>query len=344
MSPLVSIVVPIYKVPENLLRHCIESLMLQTLREIEIILVDDGSPDDCGKICDEYADKDGRIRVLHKVNGGLAAARNSGQDLAVGETLMFLDGDDYLELNCCEQAYNALVANGAELVMFDQFINYPNSQEEIQSFAGCESKIFVGQDCKKLQARVLDFNGKIAMAFMKLIRLDFLRKNNVRHVDDLKQGAEGFVFNIQLFEHLTRVYYLNKPLLHYVYNGQSISHSSSAKNNDYIVRCMEWIDTYIHEKSGNKNLHSLVLDRMLYVICTTAVTGCFNPNSPLSYKEKVIMFEKFLSHKLVQETLQNASRRGLNKQRKVVLYLVEKRCFRLISLLGWMRKKQLEHK
>ena len=344
LNPLVSIVVPIYKVPETLLRNCIESLIGQSLRNIEIILVDDGSPDKCGKICDEYKDKDERIRVIHKVNGGLAAARNSGQDQATGKTLMFLDGDDYLESNCCELTYDALVANDAELVMFNQFTNYPNSQVEIQSFEKDESRLFVKEECKKLQARVLDFNGKIAMAFMKLIRLDYLRKNNIRHVDELRQGAEGFVFNIQLFEHLTRAYYLNKPLLHYVYNGQSISHSSSAKNNEYIVRCMEWIDDYIQNKSENKNLHTSVLNRMLYVVCTTAVTGCFNPSSPLSYLEKVLMFENFLSHELVQDAIQNAPREGLNKQRRFILYLVEKKCFRLISLLGWMRKKQLEHR
>lgn len=344
MNPLVSIVVPIYKIPERLLRRCIESVSAQTLRDIEIILVDDGSPDDCGRICDEYAKADCRINVCHKPNAGLAAARNSGQDLANGKTLMFLDGDDYLELNCCELAYNALVANDVELVMFNQFVNYPNSQVEVQSFTECESKLFIEEDCKKLQARVLDFNGKIAMVFMKLIRLDYLRKNKIRHVDELRQGAEGFVFNIQLFEHLTRAYYLNKPLLHYVYNGQSISHSSNAKNNDYIVRCMEWIDDYVQSKSENKDLHSLVLNRMLYVVCTTAITGCFNPDSSLSYLEKVSMFERFLDHKLVQEAVQNAPRKGLNKQRRFVLYLVEKRFFRLINLLGWMRKKQLEHK
>lgn len=344
MNPLVSIVVPIYKVPENLLRHCIESLMSQTMRNIEIILVDDGSPDDCGKICDEYADKDGRIRVLHKVNGGLAAARNSGQDLATGETLMFLDGDDYLELNCCELAFQTLVENSVELVMFNQITDYPNSQKVIRSFDDTGSKLFDESECCNLQERVLDFNGKIAMAFMKLIRLDYLRRNNIRHIDELRQGAEGFVFNIQLFEYLKRAYYLDEPLLHYVYNNQSISHSSSEKNNEYVVRCMEWIDKYVQSVSRNKNLHSCVLNRMLYVICTTAITGCFNPYSQMPYSEKVASLEKFLQYGLVRDALRNAPRDGLNKQRRIIIFLIKKKWFRVISLLGWLRKKQLEHR
>lgn len=78
MEPFVSIIVPVYKVPEQYLRKCIESTMTQTLKKIEILLVDDGSPDQCGEICDEYAEKDKRIRVLHKKNGGLSSARNYG--------------------------------------------------------------------------------------------------------------------------------------------------------------------------------------------------------------------------------------------------------------------------
>ena len=239
----VSIIIPVYKVPEQYLRQCIESCINQTMREIEIILVDDGSPDDCGKICDEYAERDARVLVIHKENGGLAAARNTGQDAAIGETLMFLDGDDYLELDCCEIAYSKLKDNDVELVMFDQYVNYPNSQMEQKSFNdGLGERLFVGEECRKLQARVLDFNGRIAMAFMKLIRLDYLRKYNIRHIDELRQGAEGFVVNIQLYEHLERAYYIDKPLLHYIYNGQSISHTASVKNNILIVRCLEGID------------------------------------------------------------------------------------------------------
>ena len=109
-QPLVSIVVPIYKVPEKYLRQCIESCINQTLHDLEIILVDDGSPDKCGEICDEYAKMDARIKVIHKKNGGLAAARNTGQDAATGITLKFLDGDDYMEPECCKIMYDFFVA------------------------------------------------------------------------------------------------------------------------------------------------------------------------------------------------------------------------------------------
>lgn len=345
VNTLISIVIPIYKVPEHFLRQCIESCINQTLQDIEIILVDDGSPDDCGKICDEYAAKDNRIKVIHKENGGLAAARNTGQDAAIGETMMFLDGDDWIEPICCEKAYNALIENEVELVMFDQYMDYPKSQIIVHSFANSVgSRLFIGNECRSLQARMLDFNGRIAMAFMKLIRVDFLRKHAIRHIDELRQGAEGFVFNIQLFEYLEKAYYLNKPLLHYTYNGLSISHMASVKNNMLIIRCMEWIYEYVTHSRNPQDLHMAVLNRMLYVIVTTAITGYFNPYNPKPYKEKIVEFEIFMQEPFVDNAMKHAPRTGLNTQRKIILVIIKAKLYRLIEFLGWLRRKQMENK
>ena len=100
-STLVSIIVPCYNV-EAYLPKCVNSILEQTYKKIEIILVDDGSPDNCGKICDEYAKKDERIKVIHKENGGLVSARNAGYDVATGDWMMYVDGDDWLDADCCQ--------------------------------------------------------------------------------------------------------------------------------------------------------------------------------------------------------------------------------------------------
>ena len=95
VMPLVSVIIPIYKV-EKYLAECIDSVINQTYHNIEIILVDDGSPDGCGAMCDAYAAQDERVRVIHCPNGGLSAARNSGVDIATGEFITFLDSDDWM--------------------------------------------------------------------------------------------------------------------------------------------------------------------------------------------------------------------------------------------------------
>lgn len=119
---MVSIIVPIYNV-EVYIRECIDSILAQTYPDFELILVDDGSPDDCGRICDEYAESDRRIIVIHKKNGGLTSARNAGLSKASGEWIMHVDGDDWVEPDMLESLIEAARVTGADLV-FGDFMKY----------------------------------------------------------------------------------------------------------------------------------------------------------------------------------------------------------------------------
>ena len=113
-NPLISVVVPIYKV-ERYLSACVDSIVNQTYSNLEIILVDDGSPDKCPEICDEYAKQDNRIRVIHQENGGLSAARNAGIDIASGDFLTFIDSDDFVAKNYVELLYNGVFKFDADI-------------------------------------------------------------------------------------------------------------------------------------------------------------------------------------------------------------------------------------
>ena len=115
---LVSVIVPVYKV-ENYLERCVDSILAQTYKELEIILVDDGSPDRCGEICEQYASRDARIRVIHKANGGLSDARNVGVKHASGEYLLFVDSDDSVAPDLVEKTEAEAERTGCDLVLFD---------------------------------------------------------------------------------------------------------------------------------------------------------------------------------------------------------------------------------
>lgn len=115
--PKISIIVPIFNV-ELYLNSCLDSLVNQTLFDIEIILVDDGSTDGGGEICDKYTEKDHRFRVIHKSNEGLSAARNNGIDASTAPYLLFVDADDWIEPDLCEKTYNVAIDNNADLVLF----------------------------------------------------------------------------------------------------------------------------------------------------------------------------------------------------------------------------------
>lgn len=114
MNPTISVIVPIYKV-EKYLDKCINSIINQTYKNLEIILVDDGSPDKCPQICDEYAKKDGRIKVIHKPNGGLSDARNAGMKIASGGYISFIDSDDWIELNMLESLYENINKTNSDI-------------------------------------------------------------------------------------------------------------------------------------------------------------------------------------------------------------------------------------
>lgn len=114
--PLISVIIPVYNV-EKYISECIESILGQTYKELEIILVDDGSSDNSSQICDEYGEKDERIKVIHKENGGLSDARNTGMSMALGGYLIFVDSDDYMVHDGIEYLYNLMIENNAQLVI-----------------------------------------------------------------------------------------------------------------------------------------------------------------------------------------------------------------------------------
>lgn len=115
MEDLISVIVPVYKV-EKYINKCVDSIINQTYTNLEIILVDDGSPDNCGNICDEYAKKDNRIKVVHKENAGVSSARNIGLEKSSGKYITFIDADDYVEKNYCEELLNILKIENADCV------------------------------------------------------------------------------------------------------------------------------------------------------------------------------------------------------------------------------------
>lgn len=117
-KPLLSIIVPVYDV-ERYLPKCIDSILAQTFTDFELILVEDGSPDNCPALCDAAAAKDARIRVIHQKNGGLSAARNAGLDAARGEWIGFVDSDDYIAPEMYEALYKAVQSTGADLALCD---------------------------------------------------------------------------------------------------------------------------------------------------------------------------------------------------------------------------------
>lgn len=185
MRPSISIVVPVYKV-ENYLSHCIESLINQTYRNIEVILIDDGSPDRCSEMCDSYSKKDPRVKALHKRNGGLSDARNVGLLKATGEFVLFVDSDDYIALDTCEELLKGIkqdadiVVGGANRIEDNQITQMKRKEKQ----ANC---IMDSREFLKCELR----NRTMYMpVWMNLYRRNFLLENRLFFEQGLFQEDE----------------------------------------------------------------------------------------------------------------------------------------------------------
>ena len=339
----VSIIVPVYNVAEDYLRACIESCQNQTLKDIEIILVDDGSKDQSGKICDSYAAEDSRINVIHKENGGLAAARNSGAEAATGEWMMYVDGDDWIESSMCETMYNSGVKEGVELVFCGMSKDYANTSEPYK-YRLKDGQKFGVKGCRKLRVKVLDFNYNIATAYCKLIKTEAVKRGNIYHDGELRQGAEGIEFNLRLFGNINSAVFIDKPFYHYIYNDSSISASHNEKNHQMVVNCFRKMKTYIDTIPENEELIWWFNNRLLYVIITTAISGYFSPLNREKFSIKKRKYKDYLKNDIINKALTANCSKGLSKSRKLTLMLIRMKAFLIIDMMGKIRYKQKQSK
>lgn len=211
MRDLISIIVPIYKV-ESYLSRCIESIVCQTYGNIEIILVDDGSPDNCPIICDEWAKKDARVKVIHKKNGGLSDARNAGIDSAIGEYVLFVDADDSIDVSLCEKVMTFMRPD-IDIVSFGYRRVYDNCEELVTG-----DMTFELYDNEEAFRRYINRTPFTHMAWDKLYRRTLFE--GVRFIKG--RLAEDMAMTYLLFAKARKVGYLNYSLYFYYIRENSI--------------------------------------------------------------------------------------------------------------------------
>lgn len=335
----VSIIVPVYNIPENILRKCVESTIHQTMKEIEIILVDDGSTNNAGLICDEYCSQDNRIRVIHKENGGLSAARNTGYENATGEWVTFLDSDDWIDAHTCEDTYKLGVESNSDVVIFGTIQEFEHYKNPFQ-YHYKDGQIFEGSHCKELQCEILNFTGNIATAWAKMFRKSFLDENCLEHNPELRQGSEGIEFNIRVFEKIKRAYFTDHIYYHYIYNPNSISAKHDEKNHYFVIKCFEEIKRQIEKSDNRKKLEDLFYSRFAYVIVAAAISGYFSPTNKQKYINKISSFKQYKNQNLVSFIINNSHKIECDFSRKLVLLFIRCDLYFPILVMAKIRYKQ----
>lgn len=258
---LVSIIVPIYNT-EKFLSQCIDSIKAQTYKHLEIVLIDDGSSDNCPELCNSYALLDPRIRVIHKENGGLSSARKLGIQIASGDYIMFVDSDDWLEVTAVANCVKIAQQDNADCVMFGYIREYP--QKSIKTFLfDCDFSYDEANSEDNVHRRIVGELGKelkapqridcLSSVCMKLYRTDIARKGRI--ISERVVGtSEDTIFNLYALNHC-RISYINKCYYHYrKRTPQSITSVYKPDLAEKWDILYEIFQEYI-EQSGNKIIY-----------------------------------------------------------------------------------------
>lgn len=219
----ISVVVPIYNV-QDCLERCVRSIMRQTYPNIEIILVDDGSPDSCGEMCDSFALEDARIKVIHKANGGLSDARNAGLELASGDYVLFVDSDDFIEADCCE-LFLDYMEMGPDILMGDCVTR--NEGYAVKHYSNLNVN-----DCMtgmEYMVNALENRRFPVMVWLNLYKRKFLQDNQLQFLPGVYH--EDIDFTPRVLLKAEKVVYTGIAFYHYMTNDASISARKDKRKN-----------------------------------------------------------------------------------------------------------------
>ena len=249
---MISVIIPIYNV-EKYLKKCIESIINQTYKNLEIILVDDGSTDNSPTICDEYKKKDKRIKVIHKKNGGLSDARNKGIDIATGDFISFVDSDDYIDLNMYEKLVNEFNSD-VDIVVFGRYVEFPN-----KTLVTCPSDCIMNKE-----------NALISLASFKgfdMAAWDKIYKKSI--ISDLRfpfgKKNEDYFFTYKVFDKVKAIKTISQPFYHYVQRPDSISRSKNVPH-DAIEGAKEQVEYF---KMNHVELMDIAYTNLFFTYVST---------------------------------------------------------------------------
>lgn len=339
MKPLITIVVPVYKVPYELLRRSLDSLCKQTCDDFEALLIDDGSPDDCGAICDEYAAKYPFMRVIHQKNGGLSVVRNNGIDNGKGDWICFLDGDDYLEPHTVEFAKQFIQdCPDGDILIWDEYYDIGDTVKK-NCFFGEEVEgtlCFEGEDREKLIDKILPPKVSkpmplaivdIGTANARAYRKAFLQERKVYNQPGLKRTQDN-VFNLWAFHKADKVYYRCERLYHYVYNENAVTQKYTPDIADTMYFLYECMDAFVRQTHDTPAYHQRLYLRFIRVLSRCFELNYANPHNPAKRKERLRAAKEAMERPLFRQAIANCDVSGQAFRIRLMVFLLRHKLYR----------------
>ena len=331
---LISIIVPVYNV-EKYLRQCLDSLIKQTYKNIEIVIIDDGSTDNSGKICDEYEKKNKNIKVIHKKNEGLGLARNTGLELIKGEYVMFVDSDDYVSNEICEVLLNNMNNNNYDYCKCG-YCSFDNNGKLFSTKKYCNEKFYENDSKFQMMARMIgslpDKKDVIEPSVWACIyKADIIKKYNIKFPSERELISEDIVFNLEYMEHVQSSGIIDYCGYFYRFNPKSLSKSYKKDRYDKIVYLYDYLYNRLTELKYNNDAF-IRLNTLFFVNLKVIISQEKNSNKSAIEIKKTIdyLLNNEKTRKIINEYPINQQH---FKQRLFLYFLKYKMSFTLLFLL-----------
>lgn len=339
--PKISIIVPVYKA-ENVLAKCVDSVLAQTFADWELLLIDDGSPDGSGALCDDYAGQDDRVRVFHKSNGGVSSARNLGMEEAKGDYILFIDADDWIEPVTCQTLLDALEGAGGDSAGCAHWNIQPSGEKWAEPGALPAGVYDAGAIRKGIVDRLLGqrlgkpgevLNGFIwRFLFSRAIIID----NDVRF-----SGAylEDELFLMEYFCLAQKLAMVDEPLYYYLQNPASVTRN-------YLPDYMDTFRRFLAAKEAVVERYGLEGDDPQWRQSTCwaglliAIGNEFAPGNPAPLGEKRRRVEGYTREPGMAAAIQGLNPQGMGRNKQLVAGLVRRRWFGLLALMYAVKNRR----
>ena len=352
-QPQVSIIVPVYNV-ENYIERCLNSLVNQTFKDIEIITINDGSTDKSLELINKYVKEDIRVSVIDLGDEGVSYCRNLGIEKANGKYIMFVDSDDWIDFNMVEVMYKKAEENNIDLVMCSYIREFKDhSKEKIfnlpEEIIYKEDKVknellrkLVGPVKEELSnPEMLDALGTV---WGKLYRTDILKENKIKFVDLKEIGsAEDTLFNIFTFNYLKKVMFLNKPMYHYWRdNPKSVTSQYNSKLKEQRKVFFKYISDFIKENNFEQVFEEALNNRICTSVLGLGLIEC-SKNNKISGINKIKNIKKIINEEYIRNAYKNLELKYFSIHWRVFYFFIKNKMsfcsYLMLSIIEFLRAK-----
>ena len=350
MDNKISIIVTIYNTPENYLRKCIESIINQTLQEIEIILINDGSNEQTRKICEEYQKKDSRIHLINQKNKGESVARNVGIEFATTQHITFVDSDDWIEPNMCEKIINYIkqIKKDYEMIIFNCYVDYP--KRSIKNMFYPKSDLLNRKDIEQIQLQNIEKGlteyyppeTNISVPWAKVYNKSFITNNQLKFIPNMIRMPDA-LFNMEAFEKANKIYVLQEYLYHYQKNDFAICQRYSKDTINYYETYIELVKKYIKKYHKNEKFIDTLNIKIVTSIDKYMYNYFFHKDNP--QKDIENEFKELLNKELYIDAMKNVKIKYLSLYQRLVLKNAKKKKILILKLLKGVKGnlKKIKH-